>query len=118
MIRAYHDNVIIELEPLPTETKGGIVLPQSREAERRGHRMARVVASGPGYYTRLGAFVPNETKPGDRVIVDALAGQNYDFDFHVPRHNKPTEVTDLFRDGGGHFRIVRESGEILGIVED
>ena len=37
-------------------------------------KMFRVLAAGPGRYTRKGAFVPNEISPGDNVIVDARVG--------------------------------------------
>jgi hypothetical protein len=60
--------------------------------------------------------VPNTVKVGDRVIVDALAGQNYALDLSVPRHNKTQEFQELFGDRG-EFRIVREE-EILGVLVD
>ena len=126
--RPYGDNVVIVLEPLETETASGIALVQGG-ARARDHRTARVIASGPGYTARIGKqehgtnawswrdiFIPNEVKPGDRVIVDALAGQDYAMDLTVPRHNKPQEFGELFGDRG-QFRIVRE-GEILGVVEE
>jgi hypothetical protein len=60
-------------------------------------------------------FVANEVQPGDRVIVDALAGQNYALDLSVPRHNKSTQFQELFGERG-EFRIVREQ-EILAVFE-
>lgn len=81
-------------------------------------RWAKVIASGPGYRMQRaagargsqdGPFVPNETKPGDRVLVDALAGDEWDDSLTTPRHNG--------KDGDfGELRWVRES-EILA-VED
>lgn len=125
MIRAYADNVIIVLEPLPTQSAGGLHLPQQASRGARGSRTARVIASGPGHHrqrkggansTTDGAFVPNETKPGDRVLVDAAAGQDYAMDITVPRHNKSHGFEELFGDRG-EFRIIREA-EVLGILEN
>jgi co-chaperonin GroES (HSP10) len=128
--RAYADNVVIELEPAETETASGLALVESTKGAARGHRFARVIKSGPGHWAYLGqsrdaqgrwtgdyrqVFVPNEVKEGDRVIVDALAGQNYDMDLTVPRHNKSQEFQELFGDRG-QFRIIREQ-EILAVFE-
>ncbi len=113
--RAYADNVVIELEPVRTETDSGIAIVQTAKGAR-DHRVARVVASGPGYTLPSGAFVPNTVRAGERVLVDALCGQNYDLDLTVPRHNKSAQFQELFGDRG-EFRIVREQ-EILGVLED
>jgi co-chaperonin GroES (HSP10) len=123
--RAYADNVVIELLPLETQTASGLTIVHGSGKKSREHRRARVIASGPGYYQPVkgdcgevsarGAFVPNETKPGDIVLVDALAGQDYAMDHTVPRHNKSAEFQELFGDRG-QFRIVREQ-EILAILE-
>jgi co-chaperonin GroES (HSP10) len=116
-MRCYADNVQIELEPLATMSAGGLHLPQQSRAGARGSRFARVIASGPGHFrqrnagcrgTQDGVFVPNETKPGDRVLVDALAGQAWDGDHQRPRHNVGGDFGDI--------RIVRED-EILAIIE-
>lgn len=116
-MRPYADNVHIELEPMPTMSAGGIHLPQTSRQGARGSRTARVVASGPGHYrqvrdgangTRDQAFIPNETRPGDRVIVDAQAGQAWETEMSSPRHNPHGDFGDA--------RIVRES-EILAIIE-
>jgi len=124
MFRCYADNVAIQLEPLEVMTQSGLHLPQRTERGAMGHRIARVIASGPGHYRQKrggagstvdGAFVANETKPGDRVIVPALCGTNFDMDLTVPRHNKGEDFKELLGDKG-EFRIVREN-EILGILE-
>ena len=116
IFRAYADNVVIQIEPLEQQTKSGLYTPHSGAAKARGHRSAVVLASGPGHINRFGKFVPNEVKAGDRVIVDALAGQDYAMDLSVPRHNKTPEFQELFGDRG-EFRIVREE-EILGILDE
>lgn len=115
-MRPYADNVHIELEPMPTMTAGGIHLPQTARSRARGSRTARVIASGKGHYrqrrdwangTRDSVFVPNETKPGDRVLVDAQAGQAWETEMSAPRHNPHGDFGDT--------RIVREQ-EILAII--
>lgn len=121
MIRAYQDNVIIRLEPLATTTASGLHLPQTQATRNTGTREATVMAVGPGHYrtrkggangTERGLFVPTQVQVGERVLVDALAGQDYDMDLNVPRHNKPAH----WADERGEFRIVREE-EILCVVE-
>ncbi len=120
--RAYADNVVIEIEPLEQQTASGLSIVHGSKKGARDFRRARVVASGPGYWKLFGTatrsnrvFIPNETRVGDTVIVDALAGQDYAMDLSVPRHNKSAEFQELFGDRG-EFRIVREE-EILGILE-
>ncbi len=119
-MRPFQDNVFLELEPLPEKSDGGIHLVQQTWLGARGSRYARVIASGPGYYLQKGggargtvengrAFVPNQTKEGDRVVVDALAGTVYDGELSAPRHNQQTQY--------GSLRVVREQ-EILGILVD
>lgn len=122
MIRAYADNVIIRLEPRQAETKSGIALVHGGKPGARGYRTAIVVAAGPGHWIgcrscggERGHFVPTSVRAGERVIVDELAGQNYDLNVSVPRHNKSPEFQDLFGDAG-QFRIVRED-ELLGVIE-
>lgn len=116
MMRPYADNVLIYLEPLETMTASGLHLPQQSRAGARGSRFARVLASGPGHYrqgksgangTHDTVFVANETQEGDRVLVDAQAGQAWEAEMSMPRHNKGGDF--------GDSRIVRES-EILAIL--
>ena len=115
-VRMYSDNVMVELEPLEKVSAGGIHLPDQTYRTARGSVYGKVLASGPGYHrqvkdgangSRDGAFVPNETRPGDRVLLPATAGDTYAGELSVPRHN----VNQSF----GQVRIVRES-EILAIL--
>lgn len=118
MIRPYSDNVLIELEPLPTVSESGLALVHTRAPGAREHRTARVVASGPGFKRPCcGAFIPNTVKPGDRVIVDALAGDKmkYDFDVSAPRQSGQPDIDHLLGERGA-WRLVREE-EILAVVE-
>jgi len=119
MIRPLQDNVIIVIEPLPNMSAGGLHIVQSSGPKAKASRWARVIASGPGYYrqvqcrlgdrkyTEPGPFVPNETRPGDRVIVDELAGHDYALDLHIPRGNVGADFDELVGEKG-RFRIVRE----------
>ena len=134
-IRAYMDNVILKLDPLEAVSGGGIVMID--QTRLSGHRFATVVSSGPGHYRKRlergpgtvvnkagdqyhtvdsHMFIPNETKPGDRVIIGKHAGTDFRLDLSVPRHNKGQHFEELLGDRG-EFRIVREE-EIEGIVED
>lgn len=128
MIRMTSDNVLIQLEEPPAQTASGIHVVHDRKAGARETRTARVLASGPGHYGQIrkrlgdetytvdGPFIPNETKAGDRVLVDAMAGQNYDFDVSVPRHNKAESFLEWFGEKG-EFRICREA-EILCALDE
>lgn len=112
-IRPIQDNVVIRFSPRPAVTASGLLhIPQTVTESRVGTREATVLAVGPGHTNRRGLFIPTAVKVGENVLVDALAGQNYDLDLTVPRHNKPTE----WADDRGEFRIVRED-EILGVIE-
>lgn len=118
--RCYADNVLLELEPLETETKSGLSIVQHSRS-KRGIRTGIVRDSGPGYWGRPthaapgGVWHPNEVKPGDRVIVDALAGQDYTLDLNAPRQNKGAEWQALHGERGD-FRMVRHD-EIAAVVE-
>jgi len=120
--------VFIVLEPEPTETKSGIAMVHQRGPGARGSRTARVVASGPGYFGRstylnpAGLFHPNALKPGDRIIVDALAGNTWDWDVSAPRNNGPDTALPYFATlglTGERFeaRVIRES-EALAVLTD
>lgn len=104
--RCYQDNVVLRFVARASMTASGLHLPDTRQGEKT--REAVVMAVGPGHRNRGGHFVATTVQVGARVLVDARAGQNYDLDLSVPRHNKPTE----WADGSGEFRIVREE-EIL-----
>jgi co-chaperonin GroES (HSP10) len=127
-IRPTQDNVFLVIEPDAAVTASGIHLVNDGKKARLQGRVARVVASGPGYYRTqrqmLGnrtysapteVFIPNETKPGDRVIVDASSHQDYRLDLNIPRHNLSAEFKELLGEKG-EFLAVREE-EILAVLE-
>jgi co-chaperonin GroES (HSP10) len=110
------DNVLIRLLPRPEKTESGIYTPHLKNPKVSEHREAIVIASGPGYYTRLGALVPNTVQPGQRVIVEAKAGDVYHGALSVPRFNKASEFEEV--DGmRGELRIIREQ-EIIACVDE
>lgn len=115
-LRAYMDNVIVRLLPRDTMTKSGLLHIPDNAGKPNGKQtvLAKVIASGPGWRMRngRGPLVANETKPGDTVLIDALAGQDFAYDLNVPRQNKDAG----WADERGEFRIVRED-EIHGVVE-
>ena len=116
-MRCYADNVLIRLEPLDKVSAGGIHLVPSKPGAKE-HRTAIVIESGKGYQRPCcGAFIPNETKPGDRVIVEAYAGDKLDYsiDISEPRRNKIPDF-DSFDGDRGEYRVCRES-EIIAVIE-
>lgn len=116
-VNCYSDNVLLRLEPQAKQTASGLHMVRTSGPGAREHRTAVVVASGPGYHTRLGALVPNDVAEGDRVLVDALAGDKvkWDWDLSAPRQNEMGDWSELLGERG-EFRIVR-CQEILGVLE-
>jgi len=126
--RPLADNVLIVLEPEPAETRSGLSIVRQRGPSARYSRTARVIASGPGYTGRstylnpAGLFHPNELKPGDRVLVDALAGNTWDWDVSAPRNNGadttvPFLAAVALLGEKVEARIIRES-EALAVLEE
>ncbi len=111
-VQPYQDNVLIQFQPRPTQTASGLHIPQTVTESRVGTREAKVLAVGPGHFSRENVRIPTTVKVGETVLVDALAGQDYSMDLSAPRHNKATE----WDADGGALRMIREQ-EILGIVE-
>lgn len=130
--RPTSDNVVIELLPEPKRI-GLIHVPdQANERRATQTRRAVVLACGPGHYAevrrKLGSsqheytresrrFIPMALKPGDVVLVLALAGNHYSgMDIVVPRHNPLTRLgsSDPAR---AERRIIRED-EAIAIIEE
>jgi len=119
-LRCYSDNVLLELLPHEARTSSGIHLARLAADRASEHRKARVIASGPGRFTRLGALVPNTVRPGDVVIVSALCGDKTNWSsFDVgdaPRSNEKNAVVAAVDGERGNYRMVREE-EILAVIE-
>jgi chaperonin GroES len=109
-LRAHQDNVVLVFEPVQSMSTLLTIMDQKPK-----HRLAKVMLSGVGYITKAGVLVENTVREGDRVVVDADAGQDYALDVHVPRSNKGQEFDAMFGHHG-NFRCVRQE-EILGVVE-
>jgi chaperonin GroES len=64
-IQPIRDFILLQPEPLPETTAGGLFLPKNtKERTLRG----KVLATGPGRVTDHGVRVPVEVKAGDRVV--------------------------------------------------
>ncbi len=117
---AYADNVLLELLPHEAQTPSGIHLARLAGDRATEHRKARVLASGPGRFTRLGALVPNGVAPGDTVIVSAMCGDKTNWSsFDVgdaPRANEANARVESINGERGAFRVVRAE-EILAVIE-
>lgn len=124
-IRPTQDNVLLYLKPRPERMAGGLLtLPQNRSGKSNGAREAIVLATGPGWRLRggRGPLVETGVSPGDCVVVDAKAGQDWALDVGKPRTNPvgcqwesfpvPTELERP----GGEYRMVR-ADEILFVLE-
>lgn len=109
-LRAHQDNVVLLFEPASSLSTVLHVMESKPK-----HRLARVMLSGPGYITKHGVLVENTVRERDRVVVDAIAGQDYALDINIPRHNAKSEFESMFGNSG-NFRVVREQ-EILGVIE-
>ena len=133
-LRLRNDNVAVRLRARAATTDSGIVLARPRkvpcsQCSQKGKascplchgsmRMlnphvdplveADVLAVGPGYYTKDGAFVPQELKVGDVVLVQEDAGDSlrYSHDVRIVRAG-----SDWLGEGGSY-----RPGEIFGVVE-
>ena len=77
-IKLNGDRVIIEADPIITQTKSGIYIPESaQEKPAKG----TIVATGPGRYADLtGSLIPMEYKVGDEVLYGKYSGQEIEID--------------------------------------
>jgi co-chaperonin GroES (HSP10) len=123
MLRVIQDNVLVLLEPKPTETVSGIQLVHMKGPGAREHRTAKVIAVGPGHHPGCKAcggvkptFIPTTLKPGDRIVVDALCGNKWNMDVSSVRQNERTDFDSMLGERGD-WRVIRE-GEALAVLED
>ena len=93
-IRPLFDRVLVERKDEPTQTRGGLYLPESaKEKPMQGV----VLAVGQGKVSDKGDVTPLQVKVGDLVAFGKYAG---------------TEVQV-----GGEDRLILREDDILGIVE-
>ena len=93
-----HDHVLLQVEPRPKKTKGGIIIPDTEPAPVR-FGTVKQVGLGRRY---LDKYVPTEVKVGERVVfligsVDTRGGQS------IAKHLSEDEV------------LVREV-DLLGVI--
>jgi len=124
MLRMLSDNCLIALEPPPNETASGIAIVHSRAPGAKEHRTARVLSVGPGHYPgckscggERGTFVPTSLVAGDRIMVDAMCGNRYDFDVSAVRQNERAEF-DAMLGERGEFRVIREAEALCVVAEE
>lgn len=123
MIRMLSDNVLIRLDPPPSETASGIALVHTRAPGAKEHREAVVYAVGPGHYPGCkscgGAkpvFIPTTLVAGDRVIVDAVAGNRWDLDVSALRQNEKADFDSLLGERAD-WRVIREEEALCVVTE-
>lgn len=99
------DRVVIRRDKKKTETRGGILLPDTAAGKQQ---LGTVHSVGPGRQTVDGKYVPVEVVPGrllkagDRVVLTSYAGM---------------EINDhVRRDDDDEFIMLRED-DILGVLE-
>lgn len=124
-VRPLADNVLLYLKPRPERMTGSLlVMPATRGQKANGAREAIVLASGPGWRLRdgRGPLVPTGVEPGQCVVVDAKAGQDWALDVAKPRTNprgcewQSFPVPTVHERQGGEYRMVR-ADEILMVLE-
>ena len=64
------DNVVIEVEPGPEKSEGGIFLPPKPKFTKDTFAFGRVISTGPGRKTKSGTRLTPTVKAGDRVLFD------------------------------------------------
>lgn len=65
--KPFREHVLIELEDPNDKTFRGLIIP---ETAREKQRKAKVVAVGPGWFSKkTGSYTPLAVKPGDRILV-------------------------------------------------
>lgn len=117
------DNILVVLEPEPTETASGIAIVHTRAPGAKEHRVARVLAVGPGHYPgckscggQRSTFVPTSLVAGDRILVTATCGAKWDFDVSSVRQNEHPEFDSILGERG-NFRVIREA-EALAVLSE
>jgi len=125
-VRPLEDNVLLYLKPRPERMTGSLIaLPQNRAGKSNGAREAIVLATGPGWRLRggRGPLAPTEVEPGQCVVVDAKAGQDWALDVAKPRTNprgctwESFPVPTALERPGGEYRMVRADEILFELVD-
>lgn len=86
--------VVVLLDEVPTESEGGIVLPES---SIKPSKEGVVIAVGPGIQRKNGVFSPTQVRRGDRVIVTGMGQTPWEHDgvkFALMREPEISVVTE------------------------
>ena len=67
------DRIIVTPEEVEKITRTGIARSQVKKGEDET-QVGLVLATGKGYHTEYGQFIPTTSKVGDRVLLDKFAG--------------------------------------------
>lgn len=125
-VRPLQDNVLLYLKPRPERLAGSVIaLPANRGKRSNGAREAIVLASGPGHRLRngTGPLVPTGVEPGQVVVVDELAGQDWALNPSKPRTNPrgcawgSFPVPTALERPGGEYRMVRADEILMQLVD-
>ena len=76
-LRPILDKIIIKAQDPVEQTSSGIFI---ANAKNEGVVEAEVYAAGPGAYDDKGNFVEPEVEVGSRILVNAMAGQKFEYD--------------------------------------
>ena len=90
------DRIVIRLDKVEEETKGGIILPES--AKERPN-VATVVAVGPGMWMSTGVQRKPDVEVGDRIMFSKYSGSKITID-------------------DNEYLIIRESDIVAGFKKD
>lgn len=63
------DRCLVLIDEKPTETASGLLIPATAGNDYEQHRLATVVAVGPGRFNEAGERIPMPVKEGDRVLL-------------------------------------------------
>lgn len=87
------DRVLLKREDALTTTSGGIVLPDTaRDKPQKGE----VVAVGEGYLDKQGRRHPLTVKPGDKVIFNSYAGDEFQLEEQTYLLMRESDILAIF----------------------
>jgi chaperonin GroES len=79
-----YNTVVVKMDPLP-EREGSLWLPQQVKKELMPPMAGTVVDIGEGHLFSNGSIIPMEVKKGQRILVNAFAGEDHSFGEEVLR---------------------------------
>ena len=122
-VRPINDYVLVKRLPRPTESEGGIALPEKQQSAKARMQPALVLAVGPGrVHPRTGTRVPVGVEPGQIVYVwpfmmEPVSGHGTGQDALADTFIVPGLPTDL-RDSRSDVAQGVERAGVVGVVEE